>query len=148
MEFKIKKITPSNPNYPASLKKIASPPKVLYLQGRFLARNEKCLAIVGTRRCSNYGKEIAFSFGKKLSEFSLTIVSGLARGIDTFAHQGALAGNGRTIAVLATGLDKDSIYPKENIQLAEKILTQKGTLISEYPPKTPGFKKTFLKETE
>jgi len=138
----IKKIYLNEKDYPEILKKIKNPPKVLYFKGE-IKRKETCLAIVGTRRYSSYGKEIAFSFAKNLAQRGITIVSGLARGIDSFAHLGALEANGRTIAVLGTGLDEKSIYPQENLKLAKKILEKRGCLISEYPTGTPGWKKNF-----
>ncbi|OIP75914.1 MAG: hypothetical protein AUK07_00665 [Parcubacteria group bacterium CG2_30_36_21] len=256
MEEKIKIVKLEDKEYPLLLKKIANPPKILYIKGELL-KKEKCFAIVGTRRSSNYGKEIAFSIAKDLSEAGLTIVSGMARGIDTFAHKGALEGEGparnashsdaggparnashtraiakgedeqssstsdaggparnashsdaggparnashsdaggparnashsdaggparnashtraiakgedeqssstsdaggparnashsdaggRTIAVLGTGIDEKSLYPKENLKLARKILENKGCLVSEYPPGSPGLKQNF-----
>ncbi len=128
--------------YPEILKKIPDPPKILYFRGKLL-ENETCLGIVGTRRASDYGKEIAFSIARDLAEAGLTIVSGMARGIDTMAHKGALEAGGRTIAVLGTGLDEKSIYPQENLKLAKKILKSGGCLISEYPPGTRGTNFTF-----
>ena len=130
--------------YPESLRKIQYPPKRLYFRGKF-PRNGIFFAIVGTRRCSDYGKEIAFSFAKTLAEKGVIVVSGMARGIDTFSHKGAIEGGGKTIAVLGTGVDEKSIYPKENIPLARKILESGGCLISEYPPGTPGRKENFPK---
>lgn len=128
--------------YPSLLKKINNPPNLLYYKGD-LIKDEICFAIVGTRRCSDYGKEIAFSVAKDLANVGITIVSGMAKGIDAFCHQGALEAGGRTIAVLGTGLDAKSIYPQENLKLAKKILENNGCLISEYPPGTPGLKQNF-----
>lgn len=129
-------------SYPELLKKIPGMPSTLYFRGKLLA-NEACFAIVGTRRCSDYGKEIAFSFAKELSKAGITIVSGMARGIDTFAHKGALSVNGRTIAVFGTGLNEEVIYPKENIGLAKDIVSKGGCLISEYSHEIRGSKFTF-----
>ncbi|MCD6500901.1 DNA-processing protein DprA [bacterium] len=129
-------------NYPDLLKKIPDPPKILYIRGE-LAKNEPCFSIVGTRKCSDYGKELAFSIAQDLAETGITVVSGMARGIDTMAHKGALESGGRTIAVLGTGIDERSIYPQENLKLAKKILKNGGCLISEYPPGTPGIKWNF-----
>ena len=143
----IKKIDVKNVKYPDALRKISEPPQSIYYRGGFLT-NEKCFAIVGTRLASNYGKEIAFSFAKELAQAGLTIVSGMAKGIDTFSHQGALAvetGSLKTIAVLGTGLEEDVIYPQENLGLAKKILEQGGCLLSEYTPETHGDKFTFPK---
>jgi DNA processing protein len=138
----IKSVNIKHNLYPEILKKIPNPPKILYFRGKLL-KNETCFAIVGTRRCSDYGKEVAFSFARHLARAELTIVSGMARGIDTFAHKGALEVGARTIAVLGTGLDEKSIYPQENLKLAKKILENGGCLISEYPPETPGSQFTF-----
>ncbi len=140
----IKTITIEDRNYPKLLKEIEGPPEILYLRGEILAE-ENCFAIVGTRRCSAYGKQVALEITGALSEAGLTIVSGLAPGIDSFAHQAALEGRKRTIAVLGTGIDEKSIYPQENLKLAEKIVESGGCLISEYPSGTPGSKFTFPK---
>lgn len=138
----IKTIDIKSELYPSILKKIPSQPSTLYIRGEMLP-DENCFGIVGTRRCSDYGKEIAFSFAKELAGNGLTIISGIARGIDTFAHKGALEAMGRTIAVLGTGLDEKSIYPQENLGLARKILESNGCLISEYPAGTHGSRFTF-----
>ena len=140
--FPINTLNIEDKNYPEILRKIPNPPKVLFWRGKLL-NNETCFAIVGTRRYSSYGKEIAFSIAEDLAEAGLTIVSGMARGIDTFSHKGALEGGGRTIAVLGTGLDEKSIFPRENLKLARKILENGGALISEYPPGAPGMKQNF-----
>jgi DNA processing protein len=140
----IKTINIEDKNYPKLLKKIEEPPKVLYYRGE-LKSEEKCFAIVGTRRFSSYGKQVALEIAGALCETGLTIVSGLAPGIDTFAHQAVVERGGRTIAVLGTGLDKKSIYPQQNIKLAQKILENNGCLISEYPEGTKGAKFTFPK---
>jgi len=142
--MKIETLKIEDKNYPKLLKKISNPPKILYCKGNLL-KNEKCLAIVGTRRCSDYGREIAFSIARDLARTGITIVSGMARGIDSFGHLGALEGKGRTIAVLGTGLDEESIYPKENLKLARKISENNGCLISEHPPGTRGMKQNFPK---
>ena len=123
--FKIEKVSIEDKNYPQILKKIKNPPKIIYFAGKILPK-EKCFAIVGTRRCTNYGKEVAFQFAKELAEAGLTVVSGFAPGIDTFAHKGALEAEGRTIAVLGTGIDEKSIYPKSNLKLAKEILKSGG----------------------
>jgi len=104
---------------------------------------ENCFAVVGTRRCSAYGKEIALEIAGDLAETGLTIVSGLAPGIDTFAHLAVVERGKRTIAVLGTGIDEKSIYPQENLKLARKILELGGSLISEYPSGTHGSEFTF-----
>jgi len=138
----IKTLSIEDKNYPPLLKKIASSPKTLYYKGESGA-DEKCFAVVGTRRFSSYGKQVASEITGDLAEAGLTIVSGLAPGIDTFSHQATLERNKRTIAVLGTGLDEKSIYPRSNIKLAREIVEKGGLLISEYPPGTRGTRFTF-----
>ncbi len=123
-------------DYPAPLLQTPSFPLLLYVKGTI---EGKGLGIVGTRNASLYGKEMAFSLSHSLALNGFTIVSGLARGIDTAAHQGALKG-GKTIAVLGSGLSY--LYPKENKELAEKI-AEKGALVSEFPMSTPPHKHLF-----
>ncbi len=143
MADEIKTIGIGNDDYPKLLKKIKNPPKVLYYIGSLPKNDEKNFAVVGTRRFSPYGKQVALEIAGDLAEAGLTIVSGLAPGIDTFAHQATLERKGRTIAVLGTGLDEKSIYPKENIKLARGIVENGGCLISEYPIGTGGTHFTF-----
>ena len=143
LKFPIGKTDFQDKNYPPLLKKIPDPPKILYFRGTLNVPKEKCFAIVGTRRCSAYGKEVALNMAADLSRAGLTIVSGLAPGIDTAAHLAIVERNQRTIAVLGTGLDEKSIYPKSNLQLSRKIVETGGCLISEYPSGTPGTKFTF-----
>jgi len=142
MTEEIKIISINDENYPKLLKEIRNPPKILYHRGK-LKNKEICFAIVGTRRYSSYGKQVALEITGDLVETGLTIVSGLAPGIDTFCHQMVVERNERTIAVLGTGLDEKSIYPKENIKLARKIIEKDGCLISEYPAGTRGTQFTF-----
>lgn len=144
MKDEIKTIDIRDKNYPQLLRKIKDVPKVLYYRGE-LRSEENCFAVVGTRLASVYGKQVTLEIAGDLAEAGLTIVSGLAPGIDSFAHQTAVEKNKRTIAVLGTGLDEKSIYPQTNLKLAEKILKSGGALISEYPPGTPGSKFTFPK---
>jgi len=141
-EIKILKL--EDKNYPNSLKVIKNPPKTLYYRGKLL-KEEKLFAIVGSRKCSEYGKEMAFKLAEDLALAGLTIISGLAEGIDTFSHLGAVKNKRRTIAVLGTGLDEDSMYPKSNIGLANEILKTGGCLLSEYPTGTKGSRITFPK---
>jgi DNA processing protein len=115
--------------YPPLLKKIYDPPLVLYIKGNFLERDNYSIAVVGTRMPSNYGKVQAEKFTGELAAQGITIISGLARGIDSIAHSSALKNNGRTIAVIGSGLD--IIYPPENKHLFEKI-SERGVIISEY----------------
>lgn len=137
------KIAFGEKNYPRLLKKIVNPPKLLYVQGNIFAK-ENCFAIVGTRRCTPYGKQITREIAIDLAEAGLTIVSGFASGIDTEAHKAVIERGKRTIAVLGTGLDEKSIYPKSNLKLVKRILANGGALISEFPPKTHGTKYTFV----
>lgn len=140
--FEIKTVPLEDKNYPALLKEIQNPPKLLYYLGEIKSK-ENCFAIVGTRRFTSYGKQVALEIAGDLAEAGLTVVSGLAPGIDTFAHQAIIERGKRTIAVLGTGLDEKSIYPKSNLKLAREILEMGGSLISEYPPGTRGAKFTF-----
>jgi DNA processing protein len=142
MEEEIRTISLQDNEYPKLLKKIPNSPKVLYCLGE-IKSDENCFAIVGTRRFSPYGKEVALEIAGDLAEAGLTIVSGLAPGIDTFSHQAVIERKRRTIAVLGTGIDEKSIYPQSNLKLAQKILETGGCLISEYPPGTPGSQFTF-----
>jgi DNA processing protein len=138
----IKKISIEDGNYPKRLKEIKDPPKILYCLGE-VKSEENCFAIVGARKCTNYGKEIASRIASDLAEAGLTIVSGFAPGIDTMAHRAAIERRKRTIAVLGTGLDEKSIYPKSNLKLIDKILENGGAIISEFEPGTHGTKYTF-----
>lgn len=120
----------NEPEYPSRLKEIYDYPPVLYVRGRILPQDEWCLAVVGTRRASVYGKQVTRELTAELAANGITIVSGLARGVDTIAHRSALESGGRTIAVFACGLDM--VYPAENERLAREI-TENGACISEYP---------------
>jgi DNA processing protein len=128
--------------YPALLRETADPPIVLYVKGAW----QECLdapsvAMVGSRRCSTYGQNAAEMLAKDLASRGVTVVSGFARGIDGSAHRGALAGGGRTVAVLGTGLDM--IYPKEHAKLAEEILARGGAMVTQFPLGTPPLKDNF-----
>lgn len=125
-------ITIFDKNYPKLLKEIYRPPFLLYLRGKLEPTDEFGLGIVGTRKLSLYGQEVTPLITADLARAGLTIISGLAKGIDTLVHQAALEANGRTIAVLGSGLDRKNIYPFTNRALAEEI-SQKGALISEFP---------------
>lgn len=115
--------------YPTLLKKIYDPPVFLFVKGKFSQNDQYSIAVVGTRQPTSYGKLMAERFTKELSELGITIVSGLARGIDTIAHTAALKSNGRTLAVMGSALDH--IYPPENKKLAEQI-EECGALVSEF----------------
>lgn len=137
----IKTIKKSSREYPKILKEISNAPKQLYARGSWPKNHDMNFAIVGTRSASEYGKTLAFKIAKELAELGLNIVSGLALGIDTQAHLGALAGGGhangqagKTIAVLGSGIDDASIFPKENLKLVKKIVDSGGAVISEYEP--------------
>jgi len=119
-----------DPDYPASLKEICDPPSVLYIKGTLEPRDLMSVAIVGSRQCSHYGISIAQKFARQLAAAGVTVISGLARGIDGAAHRGALAGGGRTIAVCAPGLAH--LYPPDHRDLAGEII-QHGALITESP---------------
>lgn len=136
----LKIVTLDDPDYPENLKNIADPPIILYLKGELEKEDNFSLAIVGSRRASFYGLSLAEKFAFQLSENGFTIISGLARGIDSRAHQGALKYKGRTLAVIGSGLN--NLYPSENQALAEKI-AQNGAVISEFPLQTPPFKQNF-----
>ncbi len=116
--------------YPRRLKEIPLPPPLLYIKGSLAPEDDWALAVVGTRRASAYGKEIARTLCTELAQNKMTIVSGLARGIDAAAHVAALDAHGRTIAVLGNGIDQ--IYPPEHAKLA-RLIAERGALISDYP---------------
>ncbi|MEW6181985.1 MAG: DNA-processing protein DprA [Bacillota bacterium] len=122
-------VTPVDDTYPDLLREIYDPPAALFHRGD-ITLEETTVAVVGTRRCSDYGRWVAEDLGKQLAQAGITVVSGLARGVDTAAHRGALAGKGRTVAVLGNGLD--GCYPRENSRLMEDIAV-KGTVVSEFP---------------
>ncbi len=131
----IKTIKKSSKEYPKILKEVSNAPKQLYVRGKLPENHDMNFAIVGTRVASEYGKTLAFKIAKELTGLGFNIVSGLALGIDTQAHLGALAKNGKTIAVLGSGIDNASIFPKENLALVKKIVDSGGAVISEYEPK-------------
>jgi len=139
----IKKIKIEDKEYPEELKKIKDAPKVLYYKGILPNPDEKCLAIIGTRRYSPYGQQVALKISGELADAGLTIVSGLAPGIDTFSHRAVVEKRKRTIAVLGTGLDEKSIYPQTNLELSRKIIEHGGCLLSELPEGTPGSRFSF-----
>lgn len=119
-------------NFPENLKNISDSPRFLFVRGDLKLKNP--FAIVGSRKSSRYGENITESFSSKLAKAGMTIISGLALGIDAIAHRGALSVHGNTVAVLGTGVNDASIYPQTNWALAQKILANNGALISEYPP--------------
>jgi DNA processing protein len=127
-------ITFDSPQFPAHLRAIPDTPILLYVKGDVGSLSNVCIGVVGTRRPSHYGITQAEKIARELATVGLTVVSGLALGIDTAAHSGALSAGGKTIAVLPTGMD--SIYPPENKKLAQKIISS-GALVSEFPFDTP-----------
>ncbi len=120
-----------DPSYPRLLKEISAPPPVIYVRGRLLPEDELALAIVGTRRVSSYGRVVTERLAGELAAQRVTVVSGLARGVDTCAHKAALDAGGRTIAVQGCG--PDLVYPPENARLAARIVEQ-GAVVTEFPP--------------
>lgn len=140
---KIELITINDKNYPKLLKHIADPPFLLYLKGTARIFNNKCFAVVGTRALSDYGRRATPYFTSALSRAGLTIISGLALGVDSLAHKAALEAGGVTVAVLGTGIDDKTIYPKQNTYLAKEIVKKGGAVISEYAPGAGGTKFTF-----
>ncbi len=138
--YGVKVFTCHDPDYPSRLKEIYDYPPILYIRGSLLPEDEWCLAVVGTRRATVYGRQVTEEIVADLARSKITIVSGLAKGIDSVAHHSALEAGGRTIAVCACGLD--IVYPGENANLARSII-QQGALISEYPlgtrPKADNF---------
>ena len=127
--------------YPKLLKEIYSPPLFLYIKGNKKILNNNSIAIIGCREASEYGINIAKDFSYNIANQNINIISGLAKGIDSMAHLGAVKANKNTIAVLGNGLD--TIYPKENYSLAQKILNSGGAIISEYPLGTKPQKEHF-----
>ena len=132
-QYGIKTITYHNDAYPTRLKEIYDYPPLIYVRGNIVAEDEWCLAVVGTRRPTVYGRQVTEGLVTELVRNKITVVSGLAKGIDSVAHRAALEAGGRTIAVTGGGLD--SIYPAENADLARRIIKQ-GALVSEYHPGT------------
>lgn len=139
-EHGIKLVPITGDNYPQFLKEIYNPPFLLYQRGDYLKSDDQAIAIVGSRRGTDYGKRITFEVAKELAKSGVTVISGLAIGLDTEAHKGALAGGGRTIAVLANGLER--IYPSSNTALGNEI-ARHGCLLSEQPLGMPPLKQNF-----
>lgn len=135
-------LTIDAPDYPRLLKEIFDPPQLLFYRG--LIKPDECsLAIVGTRKVTSYGQRVASDISADLARNGITIVSGLALGVDAIAHTSTLQNNGRTIAVLGTGLDRQSIYPTPNRYLADKIISQGGAVLTEFPLHTLPLKFNF-----
>ncbi len=133
-------VTIEDPEYPPPLKEIFSPPTILYMKGTYLPKDQTALAMVGSRQADYRGKSLAKTLAGSLARRGITVVSGLARGIDTEAHRGALEAGGRTLGVLGSGFKH--FYPVENRQLAEKIAEQ-GCIVSEFPCDRPPRPRNF-----
>ena len=130
-EKNINIITIKDKDYPKKLKQIYDPPMVLYYKGNKEILGEFSIGIIGCRECTKYGEETAKKIAYSLTKKQINIVSGLARGIDTFSHIGCLRAGGKTIAIVGNGLD--NIYPYENQKVVSEILNKKGIVLSEYP---------------
>jgi DNA processing protein len=134
-ELHISTLTLQDADYPDNLREIADPPPVLFVRGTLVPADSQAVALVGTRRATVYGIAVAERLATDLVAHGITVISGLARGIDTAAHHASVSAAGRTIGVLANGLD--TVYPPQNRQLARDILAGHGALVSEFPPGTP-----------
>jgi DNA processing protein len=139
-EFGCHVVIQSDPEYPELLRQIYDPPFVLYVKGTLLPKDKNSVALVGSRMTTHYGTEVARKLGYQLAYIGVTVVSGGARGIDTAAHQGALSGKGRTLAVLGTGINL--VFPPENAKLYERII-ENGALIAQFPFNRPADKQSF-----
>ena len=142
-EYKMDVTTFLDKDFPSMLNQIYNPPAILFMRGNraLLDKRLNRIAIVGARRCSLYGRNVARMLGKELGKYSTIIVSGGARGIDSHGHEGLLASLGYGIVVMGCGLD--IVYPRENTKLFDRILQNNGLLVSEYPPGTPPSAKHF-----
>jgi len=139
-EFGCHVLTQADAEYPELLRQIYDPPIVLYVKGTLTAQDKNAVALVGSRQTTSYGTETARKFAYQLAYIGVTVVSGGARGIDTAAHQGALAGKGRTVAVLGTGIN--IVFPPENAELFERIAAS-GAIITQFPFNRPADKQSF-----
>src|SRR5437868_9665678 len=140
-DFAATVITQESPSYPKSLREIHAPPIVLYVWGELQDRDLHAIGVIGARRTTHYGAECAKKLAYQIAYAGLTVISGLARGIDTAAHQGALAAKGRTIAAIGSGLSR--LYPPENQALAEKISNGNGAIVSEFSMEVEPDRQTF-----
>ena len=140
--MEIFQINLSDYDYLRDLPHIPDPPKKLFIRGKLPAKRVKTVAIVGTRKPSAYGREIATKIASECAKNGIVVVSGLALGIDSIAHRAAIDSGGKTIAVLANGVDK--IYPRSHEDLGQKILQTNGAILSEYPNNTPARPWQFL----
>ena len=131
----IQMIIETDREYPRLLKEIPTAPYIIYMKGE-MDLNAPMVSIVGSRKYTDYGSQVAYSFAKDLAKAGITVVSGMAFGIDSIAHRGALDGGGKTIAVLGDSLDDKNIYPRSNFNLSREIIAH-GCLLSDYPIETP-----------
>ena len=134
-------VTQNDTDYPSPLREAYDPPLLLYVWGKLEPRDRHAISVVGSRRAPHYGTQATKKLSDQIAQAGFTIISGLARGIDTAAHEAAVAANGRTIAVLGSGLAK--LFPPENLALAEKIASGFGAVVSEFPLNTAPDKQTF-----
>jgi DNA processing protein len=132
----IVKLTVDDPRYPERLKELHDPPDALYLRGNAELLKLPAIAMVGTRRASTNGLAVARNYAHTFASHGIAVVSGLAIGIDAASHTGAIDANGPTIAVLGSGVDDDSLYPRANLGLARRLLSAGGLILSENPPGT------------
>ncbi len=139
-DFGCRVLIQTDEDYPASLREIYDPPMVLYVKGTLTAKDKNAVALVGSRQTTNYGVETARKLAYQLAYVGITVVSGGARGIDTAAHQGAMAAKGRTVCVLGTGIN--IVFPPENKELFERI-AEHGAVVSQFPFNRNGDKQSF-----
>lgn len=129
-------------SYPGMLREIDDPPITLYVRGSWQACFDMpCVGVIGSRQCSTYGQNASEMLSRDLASRGICIVSGLARGIDTAAHRGAIRGQGKTVAIMGTGLD--AVYPKENRKLVDEIIASGGAVVSQFPLGTPPIAENF-----
>lgn len=127
----IQLVIPDDEEYPESFHHLNDPPIILYVQGSLPKQQQRCISIVGARRASRYGKEMAFTIGRDLARAGVSVISGFARGIDSSAQDGCMAGGAPTVAIMGRGLDE--VYPPENLELLAQLLAKGGCAISEFP---------------
>ena len=140
-KLNIKVTTFLDKDFPDALRDLNNAPVILYYKGSLKGLKTDSVAIVGARKMTSYGREVTEKFSRELTGFGITVISGLARGVDTTAHKACLSAAGLTVAVLGNGLD--SVYPPENKDLAEEIVRNGGAVISEYPPGYPALPSNF-----
>lgn len=142
MRYNIRIITLNDIDYPKLLKEIHNPPYLLYARGELSALSSPMISVIGSRKYTSYGSQAASALAKDLTNVGLTIVSGMAIGIDTLAHHAALSAGGKTIAVLGSSIDDPHIYPRVNFNLSKEIMNN-GCLLSDYPVETPALAGNF-----